>query len=678
LFGEKKKEKKSKEIKRKKKNTNKMDVNSTSSTNVEDYTLSELMAIVGLEDLDDKNEILRQTNKYIAKFQKSDPTLSAFFTSVQGQLLQYFNIDDSDAVDATEGNEGIEGNEATDGSKQQQQQQRTSSSSSTSTKSKTKTKNTTNSSAASSVGVGVATKTDLDQIYPVGEKQTDDRYENEYLRQSDSNQTEKITERKQKIQVYGNQHVPMSREQLGVNDNFVVPVKQDSLNPNLQNTITRFVNLDSQFRQTGSGTESSSTNYTLDLSDRLNNTLSLCLYSYQIPNSWYVIDVTYKNTSFWISDHFQNVVVSIPPGNYSAAQFVVALNTAISAAGFTAAASTSTTDFVVYDSSNGKITLNLFGATYVPPSLDIGQEETFLESDATSLLNPFTVTTETKITFFDFSFSLQYDHYSCQKLGGGGGGAGGGYLNQTLGWIMGFRLPILPVQVNGNTGEAVLDLNGTKYLILVIDDYNQNHVNNGLVTITELSTSLKMPSYFSGLQPLLCPPGSERRNAALIAENNAAFLNQTITTTTTTTTTSSGNESGLLLAEKYYNYSSASYLTTPTLLPSAPRTLTQSQIYTINEINKNKHSAAGNFRPKAPTSSDIMAILPLKGGSASIPTGTLLAEFSGSLQQNVRTYFGPVNIDRMAIKLLDDKGNILNLNGGDWCVTLIATCLYQY
>ena len=73
-----------------------------------------------------------------------------------------------------------------------------------------------------------------------------------------------------------------------------------------------------------------------------------------------------------------------------------------------------------------------------------------------------------------------------------------------------------------------------------------------------------------------------------------------------------------------------------------------------------------------------MAILPLKGGSANIPTGVLLSEFSGSLQQNVRTYYGPVNIDRMAVKLLDDKGNVLNLNGCDWCVTLIATCLYQY
>ena len=46
-----------------------------------------------------------------------------------------------------------------------------------------------------------------------------------------------------------------------------------------------------------------------------------------------------------------------------------------------------------------------------------------------------------------------------------------------------------------------------------------------------------------------------------------------------------------------------------------------------------------------------------KGG---VPTGSLLVEFSGSLQDNSRTYFGPVNIDRMSVKLLDDKGNVLN------------------
>jgi hypothetical protein len=102
--------------------------------------------------------------------------------------------------------------------------------------------------------------------------------------------------------------------------------------------------------------------------------------------------------------------------------------------------------------------------------------------------------------------------------------------------------------------------------------------------------------------------------------------------------------------------------------------LTLSQIYTINQINKNQNST--NFRAKAPTSPDILAIIPIKTSGQS--SGTLLVELSGSLQDNIRTYFGPVNIERMRVKLLDDKGNQLNLNGGDWCITLICECLYQY
>ena len=53
-------------------------------------------------------------------------------------------------------------------------------------------------------------------------------------------------------------------------------------------------------------------------------------------------------------------------------------------------------------------------------------------------------------------------------------------------------------------------------------------------------------------------------------------------------------------------------------------------------------------------------------------------EFGGSLQDNKRIYFGPVNIERMRVKLMDDKGNTVNMNGADWSVTLISENLYQY
>jgi hypothetical protein len=110
-------------------------------------------------------------------------------------------------------------------------------------------------------------------------------------------------------------------------------------------------------------------------------------------------------------------------------------------------------------------------------------------------------------------------------------------------------------------------------------------------------------------------------------------------------------------------------------LPSAPRTLTQAQIYTINEIIKNR-SKTISYRAKAPTNSDTFALIPIKYGS--LTTNEIYVDFSGSMQDNKRIYFGPVDIDRMRIRLLDDRGNIVDLHGADWCITLISENLYQY
>jgi hypothetical protein len=164
-----------------------------------------------------------------------------------------------------------------------------------------------------------------------------------------------------------------------------------------------------------------------------------------------------------------------------------------------------------------------------------------------------------------------------------------------------------------------------------------------------------MPTYYSPDLPYTCITPAQQGNnlPELIAED-------------------SFQQNGLLIASKYQH----DYTNTQIMLPSAPRTLTNAQLYTINSINNNNNNLT-NYLAKAPTSSDILAIIPVKT-SVGVPTGSLLVEFSGSLQDSARTYFGPVNIERLAVKLLDDKGNVLNLNGNDWCVSLIAECLYQY
>jgi hypothetical protein len=574
-------------------------------TNVSSYTLSELLDIVGIENEDvNYDEIKIKTDKLIKKFKNTNPKLSIFFKNVKNELLNYAEDLEPDLEVDTKGKIVVE-------------------------------------------GFG----NNNDAIYSAGEIQISDWYENQNLAQSDKNQLDKITDRKQKIKLFGNESVPMKREQIATTDTYALPVKQDSLNPNLKNTISRFVNLDSQFRQYTNGLDSTSTDYTLDLSDTLKDALSLSVYSYQIPYSWYIIDDAYSNTCFWINDPVtqQNINVYVPPGNYSAQTFQTQLNTSFLTAGITtppvgAPYNLPANSPVYYNSNNGIITLFLYDGSYNDP-------------DPLGTNPSFTITEKCSTIFYDFTGNLNCREVCLSKSNH--------YFNSTLGWIMGYRLPYVYIDPNGNKGSSILDLNGTKYLILVIDDYNQNHVNNSLVSISQYSNTLKLPEYYSLDIPSTCiTPAQQGNNLQQIV--NEVILQSVFDEQTTSV------ENGLLVGGKYQQ----EYVSRQQVLPSAPRTLTRSQIYTINEINKNNNNLT-NYLSKAPTTSDILAILPVKT-STSIPVGSLLVEFSGSLQDNIRTYFGPVNIHRMNVKLLDDKGNVLNLNGNDWCVTLSCSCLYQY
>ena len=575
--------------------------------NVSHYTLSELLDMVHLtNDYLTPRHIQDTIGPMILKNRKTNPDLSLFLIQVQGELTRY--------------SQGLQRNEAENADEEEEDEE-----------------NDNEDNENEVEGFQTAE-------YPSGEKQVNEWYKNQTLTQTNNpTQTDKITQRKQKVGIFGNQHMPMKQEQLATTDTYTLPVKQDGLNPNLKNTITRFVNLDSQYRQYSNGTDGS-TDYTLDLSDTLNNVLKLSIYSYQIPFCWYAIDDSIGNTCLWVvinetngtngTDGSYTIAVSVPAGNYTATGFTNALNTAFN----TAFNTTTATDWtpISYNANNGKITLSLDKGIYTDP--DTGTETT---------MSPETTT----LIFYDFSDTLQCVNTCASK--------NDRVFNGTLGWLMGYRLPYMAITAEGNEASSIIDLNGTKYLLLVIDDYNQNHVNNSLVSITQFNNTLKMPSFYSPDIPYTCVTPAQRGG------NNLAQLMQSI-----------GNEdsaqNGLMIGDKY----GQSYKTTQQLLPSAPRTLTKAQLYAANEITQNRATMTSHLS-KAPTSSDIFAVIPIKT-SVGVPTGSLLVEFSGSLQDSCRTYFGPVNIERMAVRLLDDKGRVLNLHGTDWCVTLVCECLYQY
>ena len=486
---------------------------------------------------------------------------------------------------------------------------------------------------------------------PTEDKQTQDWIEYQALPQEDKVQRDKNTDRIQKIDVYDNHHVPMNREQLGVTNTRDVPVTQDTLNPNLENITSRFINLDSQFRQPSGGSESMATDYTMDLSDPLTNVLSLRLYSIQIPYTWYTIDYSYGNTCFWVTNKGNTFTISIEPGNYTPTDFCTTLNDSFVSSGFTNA---SVVPIVTYNKNNGKVKMNLNG--WVDPSgnpiVSITQYQDTFDSSSNAYFTFFDISGD-KTCYIDGTNPCG----SCQSH----------TFDGTLGWLMGFRLPIQPVFTNGNNPIGVLNLYGTKYLIIVLDDYNQNRINNGLIGITELSKALALPSYYNTSQPFICTTNVPQALLDIDAIGNLSNI-----------TAAEAASLGVNPENLFNSLQDKLDLGTgniPQMLPSAPRTLTQAQIYTINEIIKNRNKTI-SFRAKAPTNSDTFAIIPVKYGS--MTTGQLYTELSGQFQDNKRIYFGPVDIDRLHIKLLDDRGNLIDLHGADWSVTIISENLYQY
>jgi len=603
---------------------------STIDYNVDNYTIPELLAILGLDD-PDSDEIIDTTNSYISRFSSSgdnQPQLVNFFQSIQTKLLQYMHQLETSGKDVE---------------------------------------------------------------FAPNEEQTKKWFEYQALPQENDVQRDKNTDRVQKIDVYDNQHVPMNRDQLGINNNFQVKVAQDTLNPNLENTTTRFINLDSQFRQASGGAESMSTDYTLDLSDPLLNVLNLSLYSIQVPYTWYTIDYIYGNTCFWVTNQGHTFKIFIEPGNYSPTEFCEALKVAFTTdanfkppyvsneiysfdppngwpQAFTfPSGDIDTQDVARFNSNNGKITLYLDG--WVDPAGN-PLETTNQYTDT------FNAETDAFFTFFDVT-GLKNCYlsgtYSCSATAGQGH-----TFNGTLGWLMGFRLPLQPIftanysnsssYTGGNTPVAVMNLYGTKYFILVLDDYNQNHINNGLITITELSKTLPIPTYFNASQPYTCVPNI----TSLPNIQNQSFLGNISNISPEVAAGLGINPANLFNSmQDNLDFGTKNVIQ---ILPSAPRTLTQAQIYTINEIIKNRNKTT-SFRAKAPTNSDTFAMVPIKYG---MKVGELYVEFSGALHDNKRVYFGPVDIDRMRIRLLDDRGNVIDLHGADWCVTLLAESLYQY
>jgi hypothetical protein len=208
----------------------------------------------------------------------------------------------------------------------------------------------------------------------------------------------------------------------------------------------------------------------------------------------------------------------------------------------------------------------------------------------------------------------------------------------TVGWILGFRnsseydLSQYITNVITITGDTGVCTNLFNYFLLCIDDYTQNHLNDGLVTITSAEKSIALPSY------------ADRTN----------FTCDPVTRSLT------------------YNNNTVDY-----------SKLTQNQIYSLTQIANNKSSNSSNLTRGVKNTSfgtgpyvqDIFGLVPIK--TSGLQPGSTYIEFGGTLQNQERVYFGPVNIHRMSVKLVTDRGDIVDLNDVNWSFSLLCEQLYK-
>ena len=416
-------------------------------------------------------------------------------------------------------------------------------------------------------------------------------------------QNSKITFRNNKIQEFDG---AQKQERLAINQSKPLPFAQGEMNPTLRNQIKKIMSIDSTFRPNSvpalksvpytQGGVWNASHFTADLSEPLTRVLSLQLYSVQIPYTWY--NISEGSNCFSYND----VVYPITPGNYSIDTLKDEIDTTAGAAGITL----NINDY----SKTGKVSFESISNDSRP------------------------------IKFFDTSGFGTDACSSCVY---------GNEINNTLGWKLGFREPCYDISQNDSAqGEAVVDLNGPKYLLLYLDEFNMNRINKGLVNIEDTETKLDLPSYYKAGN--LTTENFNLSVEAPTCENDVEVI---------------GND---CINQNYP-------VQVPFYTQDLPRTLTQAQQYSVNEIIKNRKNSP-NVKLTAPTPNNIMGLIPVKRNE--LKFGEVLVENANSLTFNTRNYFGPVDIERVEVKLLDDKGNLVQLNGSEWSFSIITTQLYQY
>jgi len=285
------------------------------------------------------------------------------------------------------------------------------------------------------------------------------------------------------------------------------------------------------------------------------------------------------------------------------------------------------TTWYTFDHHLGNTSFSTDGSTYQCLNIEPGNYSLLGLNEAIRAKDPsfnLTVNTETQKvsihgTDSSFVFYKKGGLIDCSHTC-----VGGSFVNQNLGWNLGFRridasgelssvdIPLL--ETSAITADVPANIYGPKYFLLELNDYNQAQINSGIVSVSDRSSSI--------------------------------------------TAINTGANRG-----------------------SNQEKLTKAQIYSQNAmLSKNNDKPNTSDRVYGPVSKDVLAFIPLDGiirHTEARPEASNTPLIDDVSDVNVpRVYSGPVKIDKLRIRLLDDKGNLVNLHDNDWSFTLIVEQLH--
>jgi hypothetical protein len=155
------------------------------------------------------------------------------------------------------------------------------------------------------------------------------------------------------------------------------------------------------------------------------------LAAIELPTSYYVISKQYGNNFFSITVNSSTTTISIPDGNYDTTTIIDAINNQLSLAG------------------------------------DPFDQVNFMAN----LTDGITGTGQAMVGFIDISTNTVLElNFQADRFGVNDHNTP---LPLKFGWLLGFRNGIYVNNLN-YVSEGLIDVNGSRYLFLVIDDYNNN------------------------------------------------------------------------------------------------------------------------------------------------------------------------------------------------------------